>query len=100
LSDTRDIISEFFRDYPQYKKDAVSIDRQGNIRTKGGKILASFNGDTWVIKSVGGRPTQDRLKHDIRVRVTDHQYKKLNDYADCNGLNRAQAVRKLIDNLE
>jgi hypothetical protein len=96
LSDTGKI-NKFLEEYPEHRGKALTIDRNGNIKTAGGRVLAVWSGGAWSIKNLGGRPTKDPLKHDIRVRVTDRQYEKLSVFAADNGLNRAQAVRKLID---
>lgn len=44
-----------------------------------------------------GRPTDRRKEHDLKVRVTPEQHKKITDYSEGNGITKAETVRRAID---
>lgn len=44
-----------------------------------------------------GRPTDQRKEHDLKVRVTPEQHEKIVDYAEKNGVTKAETVRRAID---
>lgn len=44
-----------------------------------------------------GRPTERRKEHDLKVRVTPEQHKKITDYSEENGVTKAETVRRAID---
>lgn len=85
--------------YPEHKDKTLKVGNHNNITTSKGKTLAVKDSDGWRLVSVGGRPTQDRLTHDLRVRVTDSQYKKLEGYSEARGQSKPELVRDLIDEL-
>lgn len=93
------VVNEFKQRFPQYADKRLSLDSKGNIVTVGGRVLAVPDGSDWVIKSLGGRPTKDKLTHDLRVRVTDSQYNKLESYSEARKQTKAELMRDLIDEL-
>lgn len=93
-------VNNFLRMHPEHKHRKLSIDGNGNIITGGGAVLAVPDGSGgWITKNIGGRPTQDRLSHDLRVRVSESQYQKLQGYADAHGKSKPEVIREMIDEL-
>lgn len=92
-------INDFLRLHPEHKGRELTIDRQGRIKTSGGAVLAVPGVDGWIIRNLGGRPTTDRKPYNLKVRLSESQYRKIEDKAIREKTTKGQIVRDFIDEL-
>lgn len=48
---------------------------------------------------MGRPPSSNPKQHDIKVRVDNHTHEKLLKYCEVNGVSKAEAIRKAIDEM-
>ncbi len=48
---------------------------------------------------VGRPPSSNPKQNDIKVRVDDQTHEKLLKYCEANGISKAKAIRKAIDEM-
>lgn len=95
----KDLINEFLELHPEHQHRKLSIDGNGNIKTAGGAVLAVPGSDGWQVRNLGGRPSQELKPYNLKVRLSEVQYKKITDRADREGRTKGQVIRNLIDEM-
>lgn len=55
--------------------------------------------DGWIVKNLGGRPTQEPKTKSLKIRLSESQYSKVEDSADAQGISKVDVIRNLIDTM-